>query len=80
MFEKYGQNAISTVIVALILWVGNSLQNLEKQAIRSEAQANVSSVVIAQLSKTVDTLALRLDNLQARQEAMALEAAKKNKE
>src|SRR5687768_10253270 len=75
VFEKHGQHIVSSLILAGILYVGSSVNNLEKQAIRQEAQSTVANLRYEQLSEAVRGLNQRFDALQLRQEALALENA-----
>jgi len=76
-FEKHGQNIISGLIMAGILWVGNSVSGLEKQAIRQEAQSQVTNLRYEQLADALKVLKLDMDSLKTRQEALALANASK---
>ena len=76
-FEKHGQSIISGLIMAGILWVGNSVTGLEKQAIRQEAQTQVSNLRYEQLADALRVLKLDMDSLKSRQEALALANASK---
>ena len=75
MFEKHGQHIISSIILAGILYVITSVNSLEKQAIRQEAQTTVSNLRYEQLSESVKILSQKFDTLQIKQDALALENA-----
>ena len=75
MFEKHGQHIISSIILAGILYVITSVNSLEKQAIRQEAQTTVSNLRYEQLSESVKILSQKFDTLQIKQDALALDNA-----
>lgn len=79
MFEKHGQNIISGLVLAAILWVGSSVNSLEKQAIRQESQTAMSAMRYEQLSTAIETLTRRIDAVQAEQKTLALENAVRSK-
>ena len=78
-FQKNGQNIISGLIMAGILWVGNSVSSLEKQAIRQEANSQVANLRYEQLAESLKVVSSKVDNVATRQDAMALENAAKKR-
>lgn len=77
VFEKHGQNIISSLILAGLLWVGATMTNLEKQAIRQEGQTQIFNLRYEQLADALKILKLDVDSLKSRQEALALANASK---
>ena len=75
MFEKHGQHIISSIILAGILYVITSVNSLEKQALRQEAQTTVCNLRYEQLSESVKILSQKFDTLQIKQDALALDNA-----